>query len=589
MWACQDTPFEPELSLQNAQLSVNAGRFDLALEQLAPAMVQLRQEANAPILAMCLLLQAGIHQARGDSAAAHAAAIESYTLFAQCDNVPASLQAQRILIEVHLDMGDCVQAARQARWALSMSQDFGQDAESAWLTLSLSKALLRGDWFLEGIQTLQHAMRRHTALAQPLSNFAVVAGTALAHAHWRFAQALQESGQLVASVQQRQLAVPALPEPWAMGRGANLEHLMALGQRAQLNNQWGHTAAARGDVLRMLSLARRSGSPARYRAIALEALADIHAWAGRLQHALRCRARIVSLLGTTDLAAYQAHAMERLAISHSHLGHHQEALGCRRLAHRLHLEGRQRQQAMRPAPVRGATMVPVLNRDHHHQDPYLLSLGRLLGQMQHAIVASAPMIKAAVEPAVRAPKVNAPGATESMALHVQRTVTCTDRTASLVRQLKMFAFRVSPQRTVVAVERALEDAWERFQQHTPLKGWSMAFLHRDPVRTSALSVESLLDAQRFAVFLTVILAGLTANTGQQTTARVIWVDLRPLCPGTSRLTLGVSGEEGLPSDEHWPRWMCAELAQQLGLHLSFLGDNEKLRCLQLELPLQGAS
>jgi tetratricopeptide (TPR) repeat protein len=594
----QETLAAPENALANAQRSLNAGRFDRALAQLTPTVVRLRRRANAPLLAVCLLLQAGIHRSLGNAVAAHAAVTESYTLFTQCENMPARLQAQRTLIEVYLDLGDCVQAARQARWALSLAQDFGHDAESASLTLSLSKALLCGDWFVEGIDTLRHAIRQHSALVQSLidfadfADFADLAGTALAHAHWRYAQALEEAGQLTASAQQRRLAKSALPATWPIGRCATHDRLMALEQSAQLKGQWGQTAAAREDVLRMLGLTRHSDSPARFRAIALTALADLHTCDGRAQLALKYHARCVSLLGTTDLASDNASAMDRLANSHAQLGQYEEALRWRRLAHRQRQEAGQRGQALRPRPVLGATMAPLHNHDNRLQDTHLLSLGRLLGHVQHAIVANTPMIRVAVGPAVRAVKVNrTDGAdgTDSTVSHLERTVRSTDRTASLVHQLKMFAFRIEPQRSVVAVDRALEDAWERFLQHTPLPGWSLAFLHRDSMRISALCAEFFLDAQRFAVLLSGILAGLTAHAAQQATARVIWVDLSQESPTASRLILGVSGDEGLPDEKHWPRSICAELAQQLGLRLSFLGDNEKWRCLQLEFPQEGAS
>lgn len=558
-----------DASLHLLQSAAAAGRdFPEGLRLSAQAVIAARRDgATDDVLGQSLLLQAHYAYRLFDYALAYESALDASAALARCGDTARRGRALNYCFITCIETGDLVRALEHSRRALALADAAGDPFQRA--TLLHNQAVIFemvGDHG-NALACLDQSARLHDELPDggPGAFFARVnaAGIHLARADGAADEAAASS--------HRDAARRELPPLRADAAPAALQTWLSIQSRL------GNLAAAREAALICVMEARRNRSSERYRTYAMLALADYHLGRDRPDRGVLCLRSAVRKLRAARNQSHLGATERRLAAIHASLGQHDQALHWLRQAEadntRLQTERHEVRWSFaesdrdekRRRSLRDEVLVHVQRLD---------VIGRLIAEIHHALAQPLAAVRSTLQQLLSA--TDLPHDPERLRLALDDVIEQVDAASALVRQLKMFSYRASPQPSEVNLRLALDQAWAdaSLWRRGPARELAIEARHRPVVHV---------DAQRLAVLLRILLIEADRVTAPDDLAATLDAD------GTAcHMSLGcgtgdvarVSGRVGIT--------LCAEIAHEVGGHLTCEAAPGERIVLRLQLPLMNS-
>ncbi|ARN20785.1 hypothetical protein [Piscinibacter gummiphilus] len=538
----------------------------LRLSALAVSAAR-RDGASDDVLGQSLLLQAHYAYRLFDYALAYESALDAGTALARCGDSARRGRALNYCFITCIETGDLVRALEHSTRALALAEAADDAVQRATLLHNQAVVFeMVGDQD-NALACLARSARLHDTLPDggPGAFFARVNAAGI---HLVRAEGAEDEA---AASAHRSAAVRELPPLRSDAAPAALQTWLSIQSRL------GNLAAAREAAIICVAKARRNRSSERYRTYAMLALADYHLGRDRPDRGAACLENAVRKLRAARNQSHLGATERRLAALHAGLGRHDRALHWLRQAEadntRLQAERHEVRWSF-------AESDRDEKRRHSLRDEVLVHvqrldvIGRLIAEIHHALAQPLAAVRATLRQLLSA--TDRPHDPGRLRIALDDVIEQVDAASALVRQLKMFSYRASPQPSEVNLGLALEQAW------------ADASLWRHG-RTRQLAIESRqrpvvhVDAQRLAVLLHILLIEADRVTAPDDLAATIDSD-----GTTCGMSLGcgtgdvgrVSGRVGIT--------LCAEIAHEVGGHLTCVPAPEGRVVLHLRLPLMNS-
>ncbi len=566
--------------VQAAELALDAGRLAEARTAATQAAALAREHGDEPLLGRALLLCGRASYLDAQHEPAYSAAFEACVLLRADGDIARALCALNVIVAIHQESDDWGRAAEQARWGIDLAVQHGEHEMTVRLLHRLGCVLHGNAEYPESLRCIDEAMGLHGQRPQALPGHLARCTTELALVRFAYSRHLAAQGRTAAAHEQSQAARAALPAHMPAVDGAALIDVMAtLENRAHLLAVWNDVDGSRASAALFLRLARRTDGSQRHLAAALNALSTLHACAGNAARAIHYQQRSLAVRRQMGFTAAVSLSARTLAEIHGRLGRYADAIAWHKEAAHAQARATLEKNALRS---RLAMWERQAHRRHGQAHDALLHtqrvmvLGRLIGQIQHAMVKpllrtnqrigqSAAALRNGAEPAL-------------VSAHLQHSIQQTDLAAALAQQLKLFSYRATPQESALLLDGALRTAWEGLLLYGKLHGWSLS------IGCDAEEMEVRADPQRLGILLKELLVGLTQHQAYHQTGRVLWAIVEPAAGDAVALTIGVSGQHGIVCRSEDGIALCIELAQEMGGQFTRQVEAGLTRGYRLSLP-----
>lgn len=541
------------------------------LRLAAQAVSDARRDGAADdVLGHALLRQAHYAYRLFDYALAYASALDASAALARCGDRAGQGRALNYCFITSIETGDLVRAMEHSTRALALAEALDDAFQRATLLHNQAVVFeMIGDHD-KALACLSQSARLHDALPDggPGAFFAHVNAAGI---HLALAETAAANGDAAAAERLRHAAAGELPSLRADAAPAALQTWLSIQSRL------GNLAAA-GQAARIcIAKARRNRSSERYRTYAMLALADYHLGRERPERAVLCLQNAVSKLRAARNQSHLGATERRLAALQAGLGHHDEALRWLRLAEadnsRLQAERNEVRWSFAESD-RDAKRRRHLRDEVLEHVQRLDVIGRLIAEIHHALAQPLAAARSTLQQLLATSELPHDPARLRSAL--DDVIAQVDAAAALVRQLKMFSYRASPQPSEVNLRLALEQAWN-----------DASLWRRGAARNLAIDARQRpvvhVDAQRLAVLLRILLIeadGVTAPRGLSATidSDGAACDMVIRC-GSGELAQ-VAGRVGIT--------LCAEIAHEVGGQLRCQTAPDSGVKLHLRLPLMSS-
>jgi len=562
-----DTP-EVDASVHLLAAAAAGRDFPEGLRLSAQAVIAARRDGAADdVLGQSLLLQAHYAYRLFDYALAYESALDASAALARCGDTARRGRALNYCFITCIETGDLVRALEHSTRALALAEAADDPLQRATLLHNQSVIFEMVADHDNALACLGQSARLHDELpgGGPGAFFARVNAAGI---HLARADAAADDTSARAH---RDAAARELPPLRADAAPAALQTWLSIQSRL------GNLAAAREAALICVAKARGNRSSERYRTYAMLALADYHLGRDRPDRGVLCLENAVRKLRAARNQSHLGATERRLAAIHAGLGQHDRALHWLRQAEadntRLQAERHEVRWSFaesdrdekRRRSLRDEVLVHVQRLD---------VIGRLIAEIHHALAQPLAAVRATLQQLLSA--TDLPHDPERLRLALDDVIEQVDAASALVRQLKMFSYRASPQPSEVNLRLALEQAWA-----------DASLWRRGPLRALAIDARQRpvvhVDAQRLAVLLRILLIEADRVTAPHDLGATVEADdtscRMALRCGTGEVAR-VSGRVGIT--------LCAEIAHEVGGHLTCEAAPGQRVALHLRLPLMNS-
>lgn len=552
--------------------SAAAGRdFPEGLRLSVQAVSAARRDgAPDTVLGQALLLQAHYAYRLFDYALAYESALDAAAALARCGDTERRGRALNYCFITCIETGDLVRAFEHSTRALALAEACGNPLQRATLLHNQAVVFEMIADYDTALACLDQSARLHDGLhdGAPGAFFARVNAAGI---HLTLSEAAVDAGDGIQAEAHRAAAARELPPLRADAAPAALQTWLSIQSRL------GNLDAAREAALICVAKARRNRSSERYRTYAMLALADYHLARGRADRGVLCLRNAVHKLRAARNQSHLGATERRLAALHAGMGQHEQALRWIRQAEadntRLQAERHEVRWSFaesdrdekRRRSLRDEVLVHVQRLD---------VIGRLIAEIHHALARPLAAARATLQQLLAA--TDLPHDPRRLRLALDDVIEQVDAASALVRQLKMFSYRASPQPSEVNLCLALEQAWADASLWR--RGRARALFINWRKRT-VVNV----DAQRLAVLLRILLIEADRVTAPADLSATLDSD-GTLCGmvlgcGTAELAR-VTGCVGI--------MLCAEIAHEVGGRLVCETAPDQRVLLHLQLPLMNS-
>lgn len=526
-----------------------------------------RDGAPDTVLGQALLLQAHYAYRLFDYALAYESALDAAAALARCGDTVRRGRALNYCFITCIETGDLVRALEHSTRALALAEAGGDPLQRATLLHNQAVVFEMIAHHDAALACLEQSARLHDGLPDgaPGAFFARVNAAGI---HLTLSEAAADPAQAEAH---RAAAADVLPPLRQDAAPAALQTWLSIQARL------GNLDAAREAALICVAKARRNRSSERYRTYAMLALADYHLARGRADRGVMCLRNAVHKLRAARNQSHLSATERLLAALHAGMGRHDQALHWIRQAEadntRLQAERHEVRWSFaesdrdekRRRSLRDEVLVHVQRLD---------VIGRLIAEIHHALAQPLAAARATLQQLLAA--TDQPHDPRRLRLALDDVIEQVDAASALVRQLKMFSYRASPQPSEVNLCLALEQAW------ADASLWRRGRARALFINWRKRAVVNV-DAQRLAVLLRILLieadrvtapADLTATLDSDGTLCAMVLGC-----GTAELAR-VTGCVGI--------MLCAEIAHEVGGRLVCETAPDHRVVLHLQLPLMNS-
>ena len=549
--------------------SAAAGRdFPEGLRLSAQAVSAARRDgAPDTVLGQALLLQAHYAYRLFDYALAYESALDAAAALGRCGDTVRGGRALNYCFITCIETGDLVRALEHSTRALALAEAGGDQLQRATLLHNQAVVFEMIAHHDSALACLEQSARLHDGLPDgaPGAFFARVNAAGI---HLTLSEGAADPAQAAAH---RAAAAGVLPPLRQDAAPAALQTWLSIQARL------GNLDAAREAALICVAKARRNRSSERYRTYAMLALADYHLARGRADRGVMCLRNAVHKLRAARNQSHLGATERLLAALHAGMGQHDQALRWIRQAEadntRLQAERHEVRWSFaetdrderRRRSLRDEVLVHVQRLD---------VIGRLIAEIHHALAQPLAAARATLQQLLAA--TDLPHDPKRLRLALDDVIEQVDAASALVRQLKMFSYRASPQPSEVnlclALEQAWADAslWRRGRARALFINWrKRTVVHVDAQRLAVLLRSLLIEADRVTAP-----ADLSATLDSDGTLCGMVLGC-----GTAELAR-VTGCVGI--------MLCAEIAHEVGGRLVCETAPDQRVVLHLQLPLMNS-
>ena len=536
------------------------------------------EEAGDAVLGQALLLQAHYAYRRFDYTLAYESALEASAALRRCDDVGRLGQALNYCVITCIETGDVVHGLKHSIRALALAEAENNLSQQAKLVHNQAVIF---EMLADHKTALEH-LERAARLFERVPNgqagvfFARVnaAGIHLTLAESPTPRGMPQREAEATVLSRRAAAAQELPDLLPQADPAALQMWLAIQMRL------GNMDAARLAAAICIGAARRNRWSERYRTHAMLGLADYHLGHGRAHRCVLCLKSAVRKLRAARNRSHLAATERRLAAVYAHIGDHQQALWWMRQAEhdnarvqtefdqlRRHI-GESHRQAERRRSLREDVPVHVQRLD---------VIGRLISEVHHALAQPIGTARATLQRLIDA--TDPAASPKHLGGELQEIIEQIDAASSLVRQLKMFSYRATPQPSEVDLELAITQSWK-----------DASLWRRDCARKLTVIAPQRtvvhVDAQRLAVLLNILL--IEANRMTAPHELFAYLD-RDATTCRMKLSLAVAPLDVKQVCARVGITLCAEIANEVGGRLTCEAEPERGVALLLKLPLMSSA
>lgn len=493
----------PEPLVAAAEQAFNRYDLSAAIDFASRAAALCRSSTNAGTRGWALMVLARSHGARGNSATAYAHALEAYELLGECGDTPHQLLALNVCAMVHFRAGDQREAIQLIERGIAIAQQHQIGGPCVTMLFNLSILLFDGGEHLEALRCCDEAL----AIAHKSAAQRDAIGGLRSHKAWirvELAATLGLSPQRHQAEIDSELAqaasdlppLPELPGPQS-GDSADwpIKQIFHSLKPLMVLKRW--PEAKRATTLYVCYAVYRSGS-LRARVNALTALSAWHESQGRPSRAIACMRRAFQRASRiSDNRTFVTHA-RRLGELCAQSGDFHAALSVCRSVRRRQADSKATEHALRVrlSVIQRETARRFQQaREAQSHNERLAVIGRLIAQTYHALSVPVQSVSALIGQAQTCAEAVADRDLNGLKRLLQIVAERIDQVYAVVSQLKLYAYRSSPQASMVMVSSALHEAWSGMVPHV------------GPIASQPLPVdgndraEIWCDAQRLGIML----------------------------------------------------------------------------------------
>jgi C4-dicarboxylate-specific signal transduction histidine kinase len=558
-----------------AEASFQQAQLPLAQSQAEQAAALSRAAGDKHLLGWSLMTLGRACSLSGASLSlAHSASSEAYELLGECDDLPRQLMALHTLSSVAYYGGGASRRIDLLRQGLAMAQGAECSLIRCTMLVDLSECMAQLDDHAEALQCMAEALQ--LAKQTPSHGMQVLElSSRLAQRHCDCALALEREHMTTEAHAHWDQAAALLPplDPRQL-RSGELTEFLTLQAHALVLAHLGRRREARRMAAALLRLARNRHIGWRNHSHVLEAMAEfylIHQEPRRVLHYERHFVATALAVGTPALATQ---SLGTLADIHAQLGQWHDAMTCL-----LQLRGRQSVDMVQAAALRSRLTAReravarsmAATKDNLARTQRLAVIGRMISQLHHSLNGSMRQIRSLSSHSLGETRRD-----ERVSL-LRELNAAVDAASSVVRQLSLFSYPASNNRSVVQPCDVLCDACEALSLRLQ---WPKVGVNVCTERRGA----ALVDAQRLSIFCQVLLIELLSHHSDlgQLSAWAEMVDADQITLHIRTQDLQVERLEG----SSLGLTLCAEIAQEMDgyLNISHQGDEQTY---SLYLPATG--